>query len=64
MFDYTELTPDGKSSVRAYSDNGTTVVLHIWDADSFTDGVHEARIDIPIDQFLGLAHKIRMDTVS
>lgn len=45
-----ELTaPDG-SMLRAYSEGTNTVVLHITDVSSFTNGMHEARIELPLEQ--------------
>lgn len=64
FFDFTKLSDSGKSSLRAYCEGTDTVVLHVWDAESFSDGVHEARVELPLAQFLDLAHKVRMEDVS
>lgn len=47
--DYEIVTPDG-STLHAYSEGTDTVVLHVSDVSSFTDGTHHARIEIPLAQ--------------
>lgn len=45
-----ECTAADGSVLRAYDTGADTIVLHITDLTSFTNGVHEARIELPLGQ--------------
>lgn len=38
------------SMLQAYDTGAGTIVLHIMDLTSFQDGVHDARIELPLGQ--------------
>lgn len=53
-FEQVVCTAEDGSTLTAYDVGVDTIVLHVFDVSSFQDGVHEARIELPLDQLRAL----------
>lgn len=53
----------GSSELTVYSPGTDTIVVHVLDNDTFNDGTHNARIELPISEFRKLVAGIDFDTI-